>query len=459
MQNEPAAPHPLRGTPSLLRAINDRTALELLLEHGPMSRADIGALTGDPVGLSRDTRGRVPRTDHGCLHDLSRGRSFPLPRSRPQNRVVVSMQPQPWPEVPADTVRVARKAFRKGTLAMRARDELGGWCEDEAFAAAYGVRGKPGISPAQLAMVTALQFTENLTDRQAADAVRGRLDWKYCLGLALEDEGFDFSVLSEFCPVRDRCTRSTRTGRQLSLRPREVHQAVAAARAGQTSQQWKNRYNIRAGVEGTMRQATHRHPPRPLPRPAQDPTRTQRRRCRNKPDPAGRLVDRQTPRPHPDHPPPATRPDPRRLNRIGQQGLITVPAARGSPDHGPMTQPAPGTQPPALVIHRPVVPEGHGWSPGQLGRAGLVPMTTVALSSSELATCGISPARETVSTVCGAWRRPVSTSTWPPGASQSGAAAATRRRTSSPSAPPSSATRGSCTRASGGSSPIAWVGT
>ena len=43
-----------------------------------------------------------------------------------------------------------------------------------------------------------LQFTENLTDRQAADAVRGRLDWKYCLGLELDDEGFDFSVLSEF---------------------------------------------------------------------------------------------------------------------------------------------------------------------------------------------------------------------------------------------------------------------
>src|SRR6266566_5662686 len=69
---------------------------------------------------------------------------------------------------------------------------------DAAFAAAYGVRGKPGISPAQLAVVTVLQFTENLTDRQAADAVRGRLDWKYCLGLSLEDEGFDFSVLSEF---------------------------------------------------------------------------------------------------------------------------------------------------------------------------------------------------------------------------------------------------------------------
>ena len=108
------------------------------------------------------------------------------------------MQPQPWPEVPADTARVARSAFRKGALAIRARDELGAWYDDEAFGAVYGVRGKPGISPAQLAMVTVLQFAENLTDRQAADAVRGRLDWKYCLGLALEDEGFDFSVLSEF---------------------------------------------------------------------------------------------------------------------------------------------------------------------------------------------------------------------------------------------------------------------
>ena len=108
------------------------------------------------------------------------------------------MQPQPWPEVPAETARVAKAAFRKGSLAIRARDELGGWCADTDFADVYGVRGAPGMSPAQLAVVTVLQFTENLTDRQAADAVRGRLDWKYALGLALEDEGFDFSVLSEF---------------------------------------------------------------------------------------------------------------------------------------------------------------------------------------------------------------------------------------------------------------------
>ncbi|WP_234334564.1 transposase [Streptomyces sp. NRRL B-1347] len=46
--------------------------------------------------------------------------------------------------------------------------------------------------------VLVLQFTEGLTDRQAADAVRARVDWKYALGLELEDPGFDASVLSEF---------------------------------------------------------------------------------------------------------------------------------------------------------------------------------------------------------------------------------------------------------------------
>ena len=112
------------------------------------------------------------------------------------------MQPKPWPEVPAATARVARAAFRRdGALAIRLRDELGGWYEDADFGGVYPVRGKPGISPAQLAVVTVLQFTEDLTDRQAADAVRGRVDWKYCLGLELEDEGFGFTVLSGF---RDR---------------------------------------------------------------------------------------------------------------------------------------------------------------------------------------------------------------------------------------------------------------
>jgi transposase len=141
----------------------------------------------------------------------------------------MSMQPQPWPEVPAQTARVAKQAFRRGALAIRARDELGAWYADGAFAGAYGVRGAPGISPAQLAMVTVLQFTENLADRQAADAVRGRLDWKYCLGLALEDEGFDFSVLSEF---RSRLVAGSLECRLLELLLERLKEAGLVAAGG-----------------------------------------------------------------------------------------------------------------------------------------------------------------------------------------------------------------------------------
>jgi transposase len=116
----------------------------------------------------------------------------------------MSMQPKPWPEVPESTARTARASSRRGNLAMRIRDVLGEVYADVRFAEAFGVRGKPGISPAQLMIVTVLQFTENLTDRQAAEAVRDRITWKYALGLELEDPGFDPTVLSEF---RDRLVR------------------------------------------------------------------------------------------------------------------------------------------------------------------------------------------------------------------------------------------------------------
>src|SRR5215470_17038744 len=111
----------------------------------------------------------------------------------------MSLHPRSWPEVPAVTAQVARAAFgKRGALPIRIRDELGGWYADADFTGAYRVRGRPGLSPAQLAMVTVLQFTEDLADRQAADAVRSRLDWKYCLGLELTDPGFEFTVLSGF---------------------------------------------------------------------------------------------------------------------------------------------------------------------------------------------------------------------------------------------------------------------
>lgn len=96
------------------------------------------------------------------------------------------------------TVRVARAAFLRGSLAIRIRDELGVLFRDEQFTGLFPVRGKPAFSPGRLAMVSVLQFAEGLPDRQAAQAVRGRIDWKYALGLELTDPGFDYSVLSEF---------------------------------------------------------------------------------------------------------------------------------------------------------------------------------------------------------------------------------------------------------------------
>ncbi|MGW5277224.1 IS1182 family transposase [Streptomyces sp. NPDC004044] len=103
--------------------------------------------------------------------------------------------------VPELTVRVVRASFPKGTLAVRIREALGPLFEDESFAEAFPRRGRPAISPGALALVSVLQYAEGLTDRQAADQVRARMDWKFLLGLELDDPGFDFSVLSDF---RDR---------------------------------------------------------------------------------------------------------------------------------------------------------------------------------------------------------------------------------------------------------------
>jgi transposase len=100
--------------------------------------------------------------------------------------------------IPEETVRVARAAFPDGATAMRVRDELGTIYQDEAFADLFSSRGRPAEAPWRLALVSVLQFAEGLPDRKAADAVRGRIDWKYALGLELTDPGFDASVLSEF---------------------------------------------------------------------------------------------------------------------------------------------------------------------------------------------------------------------------------------------------------------------
>jgi transposase len=95
----------------------------------------------------------------------------------------MSLQPQTKYPIPEETQQVARAAFPKGNPYMRMRDELGEIYTDELFAELFPGRGQPAQSPGRLAWVTVLQFAEGLSDRQAAEAVRGRIDWKYVLGL------------------------------------------------------------------------------------------------------------------------------------------------------------------------------------------------------------------------------------------------------------------------------------
>jgi transposase len=108
------------------------------------------------------------------------------------------LHPEPIGEIPTETVRVARAAFPKGTVVTRLRDEFSELYRDEDFGRFYPARGQPAFAPWRLALVTVLQFLENLSDRQAADAVRARIDWRYALGLELTDPGFHFSILTEF---------------------------------------------------------------------------------------------------------------------------------------------------------------------------------------------------------------------------------------------------------------------
>lgn len=91
----------------------------------------------------------------------------------------MSLHPQDGYQIPQETQRVARAAFPKGTLGLRLADTFGPIYQDAQFASLFPARGQPAEAPARLAVVTVLQFVEGLSDRRAADAVRGRIDWKY----------------------------------------------------------------------------------------------------------------------------------------------------------------------------------------------------------------------------------------------------------------------------------------
>lgn len=204
------------------------------------------------------------------------------------------MQPQPIPPVPDDTAVVAQAAFPKGNLYLQIRDTLGSIYQDESFVSLFSRRGQPAQSLWRLALVCVMQFIENLSDRQAADAVRARIDWKYALSLPLGDPGFNYSLLSEF---RDRLVAGN-TEQLLLEQLREKgllkgHQrqrtdsthVLAAIRVlnrletlGETFRAalnslavvapdwlevhlqaaWFERYQQRAGIEGTLSQGVRR---------------------------------------------------------------------------------------------------------------------------------------------------------------------------------------------------------
>lgn len=108
------------------------------------------------------------------------------------------LRPQAEYCVPVETARVAKAVFPNGNIYLTLADSLGAYLSEQDFAHLFAQRGQPAVSPFRLALATIMQYVEGLTDRQTADAVRSRLDWKYLLCLELTDSGFDYTVLSEF---------------------------------------------------------------------------------------------------------------------------------------------------------------------------------------------------------------------------------------------------------------------
>lgn len=113
----------------------------------------------------------------------------------------MSIKPEPMQSVPPDTAQIAHAAFPRGNPYLTLGDQLGRLSTNEAFTHLFASCGRPAETPWRLALMTVMQCAEGLSDRQAAEAVRVRIDWKYVLGLELRDAGCDDSVP---CDLRKR---------------------------------------------------------------------------------------------------------------------------------------------------------------------------------------------------------------------------------------------------------------
>src|SRR6266699_2227516 len=110
----------------------------------------------------------------------------------------MSINPHSLGPIPEETRLLVQRLCPKGTMVTQLRDALGPIYSDESFAHLYATGGRAAVAPWRLALVTVLQAIEGLTDRQAAEYVRTRIDWLYALALPLDDPGFDYSILADF---------------------------------------------------------------------------------------------------------------------------------------------------------------------------------------------------------------------------------------------------------------------
>ncbi|MBE7383964.1 MAG: transposase [Leptolyngbya sp. SIO1E4] len=108
----------------------------------------------------------------------------------------MTLNPKVQYAVPVETAKVVHAIYPKGSLCITMAETLSEFLSDQDFNAIFPTRGQPAESPWQLALVTVSKCLEGLTDRQTADSVRSRIDWKYLLCLELTDVGFHSNLKS-----------------------------------------------------------------------------------------------------------------------------------------------------------------------------------------------------------------------------------------------------------------------
>jgi hypothetical protein len=103
----------------------------------------------------------------------------------------MSLKPQPPHPIPPETKALVGKMLDEGTVYRFVGDVLFDRFHDADFADLYSSTGRPAVSPVILAFVLIFKSLERCSNRQAANNVRFRLDWKYALHLPLDYAGFD----------------------------------------------------------------------------------------------------------------------------------------------------------------------------------------------------------------------------------------------------------------------------